>query len=178
MSDTVALLEEYAQKTGWDESSMLYVVAGYLDNQSDDGAFEDYLKERVAEELADGVMSEPLDVAVMVAEKLSKKALAAAAAEAVKLNAPIELAVEPTFKWLKTSDVQWDLVLSSNTSVCIAIIEYYGDDLWLPKVREDVDSFLSEGYGKPYEFEEAKEMVLLMARARLLVRPGETVMPT
>ena len=48
------LLEQVSEKhdLGWNDSTMLTHACGYIDNQMDPGAFEDYLEQVAAEEVA------------------------------------------------------------------------------------------------------------------------------
>ena len=48
-----SILEEYARKTGWNESSMLEILCAYVDDLGDDEDFEEYVSERAEEETAE-----------------------------------------------------------------------------------------------------------------------------
>lgn len=45
-----AILEEAAERTGWNESSMLDIALAYIDNQDANDAFEDFVQRRAEEE--------------------------------------------------------------------------------------------------------------------------------
>lgn len=45
-----AILNEYADRAGWDESSMLFICLEYIDNQQSNDAFEDFVRRQCEEE--------------------------------------------------------------------------------------------------------------------------------
>ncbi len=47
------ILEEVAKDTGthWNETSMLQIMSDYIDNQDENGDFEEYVRDRAQEEL-------------------------------------------------------------------------------------------------------------------------------
>lgn len=44
------LLQVAAEKTGWDQSSIIDVMTDYIENQQSNGTFADFLAERVSDE--------------------------------------------------------------------------------------------------------------------------------
>lgn len=44
------ILNEHADKQGWDDSSMLEIALEYIDNQADDSCFADFVAQQVEDE--------------------------------------------------------------------------------------------------------------------------------
>lgn len=47
---TRTILEEYAERMGWNEDSQLEILCDYIENQQNPDAFDDYLSRRADEE--------------------------------------------------------------------------------------------------------------------------------
>jgi hypothetical protein len=45
-----SILREWSAKQGWNESSQIDLLVQYIDNQQDDAAFEDFLRETAEDE--------------------------------------------------------------------------------------------------------------------------------
>lgn len=61
MSYTRTLLEQYAQRTGWNVESMLDILCDYVDNQGSHDVLADYLQERVEEEESHSILNDSED---------------------------------------------------------------------------------------------------------------------
>lgn len=48
-----ALLEEFAERTGWNESTMLDLLCEYVDRQMSDDVLEEFLTQRESDETSD-----------------------------------------------------------------------------------------------------------------------------
>lgn len=48
--DAQTILETAAETTGWNTQSMLDMICEYVDNQGDNGCFQDFINEQVSME--------------------------------------------------------------------------------------------------------------------------------
>jgi len=55
-----AILDELAERTGWNTGTMLDLLCEYIDNQMSDEALEDFLTERADAEAAETALDEEI----------------------------------------------------------------------------------------------------------------------